>query len=227
MAAHPDFAPAWTQKLCDWANSAPCSTSDPEFLRVASVFEQSNFNFATLLKTLLTSPLVTGAANTVTFANQGLTISVARRDQLCAAMSARLGIANICTVGAAPGLALIIPSDGYSRGSTSPVMATDPTLFYTAGTEQLCTTFANMVVDSTVNGQPGPYSSKSPTPAIADFVSTVMGVVPSDPRSATLTQILTEHFTNAGKATGITPSNALKSTFVLACASPTSISIGL
>ena len=35
---------------------------------------------------------MTGARNTQTFAEQGLTISVTRRDQLCVAMSSRLGL---------------------------------------------------------------------------------------------------------------------------------------
>jgi len=37
LAAHPDFAGAWVQKLCTWANSARCDGSDGEFARVAAL----------------------------------------------------------------------------------------------------------------------------------------------------------------------------------------------
>lgn len=227
LASHPRFATAWTQKLCFWANSASCSEDDPEFQRVATAFAKSGFSWKALVRELLSSPLVTGAHDTLTFADQGMTISVSRRDQLCAAMSMRLGVANICNIGRAPGLTQLVPSDGYSRGATAPVMATDPSLFYRAATEQLCRAFADSVVDTTVMGKPSRYSSKAADAAITDMTQTVMGLVPSDPRAATLHQILSDHFSKASKTTGISATDALKSTFVLACSSPTSVSIGL
>src|SRR6185436_11906378 len=45
MAAHPRFATAWTQKLCRYANSSSCVEDDPEFLRVAAVFQASGFSW--------------------------------------------------------------------------------------------------------------------------------------------------------------------------------------
>jgi len=227
MASHPRFALAWTQKLCYWANSAPCLETDPEFLRVATAFEKSGFNWKTLVRELLSSPLVTGAKNTMTFAEQGLTISVARRDQLCVAMSTRLGVPNLCALGRAPALTQLVPSDGYARGATAPVLATDPSLFYRAATEQLCRSFADSAVDATVGGKPSRYASRMADAAISDMVRTIMGVLPADPRYAPLRQILVEHHAAASKTMGISATDALKSTFVLACAAPTSISMGL
>lgn len=227
MASHPRFAIAWTQKLCYWANSAPCLESDPEFQRVAQVFEKSGFSWPRLVRELLSSPLVTGARNTQTFAEQGLTISVTRRDQLCVAMSSRLGLPNVCALGRAPALVQLVPSDGYSRGATAPVLATDPSLFYRAATEQLCRSFADSAVDATVGGKPSRYSSKAVDAALNDMVRTIMGVLPADPRYAELRQILAEHQAAAAKTMGISATDALKSTFVLACAAPTSISMGL
>ena len=227
MASHPRFAIAWTQKLCYWANSAPCLESDPEFLRVAQVFEKSGFSWPRLVRELLSSPLVTGARNTQTFAEQGLTISVTRRDQLCVAMSSRLGLPNVCAVGRAPALIPLVPSDGYARGATAPVLATDPSLFYRAATEQLCRSFADSAVDTTVAGKPSRYSSKAVDAAITDMVRTIMGVLPADPRYAELRQILVEHQAAAAKTAGISATDALKSTFVLACQAPTSLSLGL
>ena len=227
MAGHPRFAVAWAQKLCYFANSAACSESDPEFQRIVMAFQSSGHDLKTLLREVLTSPLTTGTRNTQTFADQGMTLSVARRDQLCGAMSTRLGVPNLCALGRAPSLAQLIPSDGFSRGGTAPILATDPSLFYRAATEQLCRNFADYVVDSNVTGKPSRYQSKLPDAAISDMVQTVMGVVPSDPRYGSLLAILSEHYAKASKTQGITGVDALKSTFTLACMSPTSLSLGL
>ena len=227
MANHPRFAIAWTQKLCYWANSAACLESDPEFLRIATAFEKSGFSWKTLVRELLSSPLVTGARNTQTFAEQGLTISVSRREQLCTTMSTRLGVPNLCALGRAPALTQLVPSDGYARGATAPVLATDPSLFYRAATEQLCRSFADSAVDATVGGKPSRYASRMVDAAITDMVRTIMGVLPADPRYAMLRQILVEHHAAASKTAGISATDALKSTFVLACSAPTSISMGL
>jgi hypothetical protein len=53
-----------------------------------------------------------------------------------------------------------------------------------------------------------------------------MGLSPSDPRTAPSTAELKAHFAAATQS-GATPTDALKSTFVLACLAPSSISIGL
>jgi hypothetical protein len=136
-------------------------------------------------------------------------------------------VPNLCALGRAPSLAQLVPSDGYSRGSTAPVLATDPSLFYRAATEQLCRVFADYVVDTTVAGKPSRYSSKSPDAAIDDLLASLMGIVPTDPRRAALRQILGDHFTKAKATAGLTLTDALKSTFLVACTAPTSISIGL
>jgi hypothetical protein len=54
----------------------------------------------------------------------------------------------------------------------------------------------------------------------------VMGLASSDPRAAAALQILKEHYTSVVAAGG-SASNGLKSTFVLACSSPTAVSVGL
>jgi hypothetical protein len=70
------------------------------------------------------------------------------------------------------------------------------------------------------------WTSKSSDAAITDFVGIVMGLAPSDPRTKPATDLLTAHFTKA-TAGGATASNALKSTFVVACLAPSAVSIGL
>ncbi len=93
------FALAVAQKLCFFANSSQCLESDPEFRRVAQAFEQSGFSFPALLQ----------GADVVAAGDRrhdrprprpptGFTISIARRDQLCAALSNRLGKPDLCSL---------------------------------------------------------------------------------------------------------------------------------
>ena len=52
-------------------------------------------------------------------------------DHFCGALSNRLGITDVCHATAALGvLANNIPADGYSRGAESPVLNSDPSLFF-------------------------------------------------------------------------------------------------
>ena len=81
LAAHPDFAVAWTQKLCTYANSSPCDETDPEFQRVVKVFVDSNFSWSALTVELFSSPLVSYGQETQT-ADEGEVFPVARRDHL-------------------------------------------------------------------------------------------------------------------------------------------------
>src|SRR5204863_4451576 len=120
-------------------------------------------------------------------------------------------------------LATGVASDGYSRGSVAPVLANDPSLFFRSAVENVCRALADAVVDV---GVPPRYSSKAPDAAIVDFAHNLMALTTPDPRTAPVQQLLSEHFAAAVKA-GQTPTNALKSTFVLACEAPTSVARGL
>jgi hypothetical protein len=85
--------------------------------------------------------------------------------------------------------------------------------------ENLCATLANKLIDASS----GRWSSAASDAAIADFVHTLMGV--GTGRDATPLQILREH-TAAARASGLSASDALKSTFVLACISPSVAGMG-
>ncbi|MEP7050664.1 MAG: hypothetical protein ABJB12_09940 [Pseudomonadota bacterium] len=238
LAAHPLFAKAWVQKLCYYANSAPCSDRDPEFLRIVQAFQDSKFDWNGLIAMLFSSALITNATHTATFDANGEVVAVARRDHLCAALDNRLGFTDVCGLHAVtpaaaravvPSIAAGLPSDGYGRGSTAPVLPNQPTLFYRAGLENICEAVAAQTIDVPAAKQlpdVTQWSSKSPDAAIADFVSVVMALAPSDPRSSPATELLKAHFSKATKA-GATAANALKSTFVTACLAPSSVSIGL
>jgi hypothetical protein len=243
----PRFAISVTQQLCFYANSTACSESDPEFRRVVGSFVSSNFNFAALIKEFFASPLVTGTVATGTFtAANSVPVSVTRRDHFCAALSNRLGKADICvqattlpstTQTATAKIAAAITTDAFSRGAQSPVTPSDPTLFYRSATEELCENIAPQVVDASTGTV---YSSTDVAGSIKGMVETIMGYPPTDPLHDMAIQILTDHntmATSAATTTGGRPGStggstskattALRSTFVLACESPTAVGLGL
>jgi hypothetical protein len=235
LATHPLVAPGWAQKLCYYVNSEPCDPGDPEFQAIAALFKSSGYSWNQLVKAVVTSPITTHTAATVTTTTNGEIVAVSRRDHLCAAWNARLGFKDVCggdvtqkAVLPATGLQILagLPSDGYGRGATAPVLPADPSLFYRAGLENLCESIAQLVID---NGAPPPgaktWSSADPNAAIADFVSLVAGLPPSDPRAAPLTAVLQAHFASAKQAS--TATAALQSTFTVACMSPSAVSIGM
>ena len=227
LVNHPLFATAWTQKLCYYARSAACSDDDPEFVRVAKAFADSRFDFHTLVRELFSSPLVTGSSLTKTWTDGGETVTIARQDHLCAALTNRLGLsASVCTgvpdKTTATAVANNIPLDGYLRGAEAPALPTTATPFFRGAAEALCTYAAGLTIDKT-NSR---YASAKKDAAITDFVSNIMGLTSADPLNATMVQLLSDHY-GAAIAAGATATDALKSTFVTACLSPTSVAIGL
>ena len=227
LITHPLYPIAWTQKLCYYANSSACSEDDPEFVRVTKAFANSNFDFHTLVRELFSSPLVTGASKTKTWTDLGETITVARQDHFCASLTNRLQLpSNICSKISKPTIALAvannIPFDGYLRGAEAPALSTDATLFYRGASEALCSYAADLTVDASMSR----YSSTKKDQAITDFVANIMGVTSGDPNNAPVTKLLSDHF-DAAVAAGGKPGEALKSTFIVACMSPTSIAMGL
>ncbi len=232
LASHPRFAVAWTQKLCSWANSTACMESDPEFVRIASVFQRSGYRWKTLVRELFSSPLITMSRNTKTKEERGSALSVARRDHFCVALSNRLGIPDVCAMTTAEPTALslairryasFVPVDGYDRGLELSSLSTDPNPFFRIATESMCVLLSERVVDAGVQSR---YSSQQPDVAIDDFVATIMTLLPSDPRAVAARAILREHF-DAARSAGASASDALRSTFALACSSPSSVLMGL
>jgi hypothetical protein len=237
------FALSMAQHLCYYADSAGCAEDDPEFRRIVRAFQDSGFNYKTLIRELFSSPLVTGAARTLTFDRRNVVVSIARKDQLCQGLSNRLGIADACALGVAFPysrgfggqdqttsvaaqrsifrLAGSMPADGFSRGSEQPVALADPTLFYRAASELICETVAVQAVDV----ENAPYVSSNPAASIASMVQNLIGYTVGDAKYASAIQILTEHYDEVAAAED--PTAAMQSTFSLACQSPTSVSFGL
>jgi hypothetical protein len=242
----PLFAISVAQSLCYWANSNACSTSDPVFRGIVADFVSSNYNFTALVKELFSSPLMTGAAATATYpadssGNETVPVSISRQAHFCAALSNRTGIADICALQAAVPtstqnttltIAGSVAADAFSRGSPTPVTPAYPDLFYRAASEELCENIAKLVVDVTS----GPYTSSTTSCTNGDglltkFAEQVMGMNPSDPAHNQAITILETHCAAAAKVKtsggGSAQTNAVRSTFVLACESPTSLGIGL
>lgn len=225
------FALELTQKLCFLANSSRCESTDPEMRRVAHAFEDSSYDFHALVRELFSSSLVTYATSTQTADTVGTTISIARRDQLCQSLSHRLGRADLCEIEmptptnvttAMNRLAGALPADGFSRGSQYPVTPPDPNLFYRAASELVCEAIAVKVVDS----DDPVYTSDASDDALLDMVSTVMGLVPSEPKYQPALEILQQHL-SAAQDGGASATDALRSTFAAACESPVTLAVGL
>ncbi len=236
LAEHPLFPAAWAQKLCYYANSTACSTDDVEFQRVVDVFKSSKFSWNTLVRELMASPLTTHATATKSTDDHGEVVAVSRRDHLCAALNNRLGFTDVCALDAVnpklqqttiPQIVSGLPSDGYGRGALAPILPNEPSLFFRAGTENICEAVAAMVIDATkpIAGSKQ-WSSTQPDVAIADFVHILMALPDSDPRAAAAKDALNTHFT-AAKGTGAAASDSLRSTFVVACLAPSAVAIGL
>jgi hypothetical protein len=234
MANHPRFAMAWTQKLCQFANAAACEEDDPELVRVADAFRASNHDFRGLVRTLFSSPLVTFAKETKTATDNGVAIGIARRETLCAALEQRLGLPDVCAIKqAAPGiknlivntqrnLALSVPGAGYARGDESPLLPHDPSMFFSSATENLCGILAQSLVDK----PGGRFQAAQKDASIHDLVTLVMGLPATDPRAADMTALLGDHFLQALQS-GVNSTEAMRSTFTLACESPLAVSVGL
>lgn len=233
FASHPRMPLAWANKLVFWANSTAAEESDPELVRIANAFQSSTFDFKTLVREVFSSPLITWSAATQTTTNEGVILSIARRDQFCTALSNRLGLTDVCgqtsvtltnqqsTIATR---ALLIANDTYYRTYALPSLPTNPDLFFRQSTESICNLVASQVVDA--SGGNSKYTSAQSDAALDDFVATVMNIPPSDPRSAPARAILADNFT-ASKAGGANATQALQATFSLACLSPTSVIIGL
>jgi hypothetical protein len=253
----PLFAISVAQSLCYWANSSACATNDSTFRDIVNDFVKGNYNFPALVKELFSSPLVTGAAATTTFGgdsngNENVPISIARQAHLCAALSNRMGISDVCALQAAVPtsaqnttltIAGSVAADAFSRGSPTPVTPAFPDLFYRAASEELCENVAKLVVDVTGS----PYTSSSTSCSNGDgllskFVEQVMGINPSDSVHDQALGVLETHcaaaakvkttssgggFGGGGTTSTSAQTNSVRSTFVLACESPTSLGIGL
>ena len=219
LANHPAFAGAWVQKLCWFANSQGCDASDPEVQREAQAFRDSGFDFLTLVKELFSSPLITGASKTQSYANQELQVSITRRQHFCQLIDERLGIKDTCKNAGA--VVNLIPQDEFSRGAVAPVQPAVTGLFHFAAAEKSCGTIASKLVTTT-----GRLLLRPDSAAITEFVQELMGLSASHPRFLVSYRQLLKHYDDA-RLLGATTTEALRDTFTVACMSPDVMGVGL
>jgi hypothetical protein len=122
----------------------------------------------------------------------------------------------------------MIADDAYYRAAELPSLPRNPDLFYRASVEVMCQNIATQVVDQGSNPRYSSANATSRAAAIEDLVTTMMAIPPADPRHPAAVQLLTAHYAAATSAPiSGNRSDALRSAFVLACTSPTSVLIGL
>jgi hypothetical protein len=185
-----------------------------------------------LVREVFSSPLVTLARGTATWRAQEVIFPIARRDQLCARLGNRLGVADVCDQRfGGPGWGLrgqsqMIATDTYYRAAELPALPRNPDLFFRNGAEAMCNTAASRMVDAGTGSRYVTTTAATINAAIADMVATIMGIPPSDGRSGAAVAALTRHYNDA-RAASIGATASLRSTFTLACLSPSSVLIGL
>ncbi|MEL6182974.1 MAG: proline-rich domain-containing protein [Myxococcota bacterium] len=220
IARHPDFPKAWVQKVCYFANAAPCPENEATFASIVDSFA-SNLDFKKMMAEVLTSTLVTNDA--CIEGGTGHQRSISRRNQLCTVLSNRLGVDNICGIGLVnnrrstiqrevAAAAVSIPQDTYARGEPEPIVITQTGLFTRATREVMCTVVAERAFNAA-------FDNMGSDEAIERMVSGVMGLPVGDPRHDGALTILQDHYRD-GRAEGASERVALQSALVVACMSP-------
>lgn len=216
IAEHPYFSTGWVQKLCAYANTVECDSSDPEFLRIVSAFDDSNLNFKTLVTELFSSSLITNASCANDTLEQSAPISLSRQDHLCPTLAARSGNSNICSANnAIATLVESLPSDFWGRGAETADRATDPGMFYRATVESVCGEISTNIV----RFGHSPVATSNIESYLDWLVEGFMGVNRSDPRFSDIRAALKGHHDDIADV-NTTNTKRLISLTTLACVSP-------
>lgn len=202
VANHPKFAEAWVQKICAFANSSRCDPDSAEF-KAARVRFQDGFNFRRLWIDLFSSRLITETCV------RGDSISISRQDHLCQTLRQRFGH-EVCDDREEVGRDL--PGDSWPRGATSPIQATDSSLFTTLQLTHLCGLAA---IESEKDMRDS--FSKSNPPDFAVLVEKIMAIPPGDALYNEAVELLTEHYTLALAESGGNLRESYKSMVEVAC----------
>ncbi|MEM9114344.1 MAG: DUF1585 domain-containing protein [Myxococcota bacterium] len=222
LGSHPLFARAWTEKLCQWATSERCVGQDPELVRVAEAFTASSYDFRVLVRELLTSPVVTGAAPSESYRDRPFIVSITRQMHLCRLLDARLGTSDVCEDPALEGVLGLVPDDDFSRGKVDRVQTALGSAFQFAGAEQICVRLAERVIGP----RGSPFDEADPSGSLDAFVEDLMSLPSNHSRRARVRAGLEAHFDSA-RARGASEAVALRSAFVVACESPDVMGLGL
>lgn len=238
IATHPDFASAWVQKLCTYANSQPCSTLDVEYLKLVDSFKKSNFNFRKLVIDMYSSPLVTASVETGENGLKANLISSARQFHFCHALDERYRdlfvssnltkpTLNLCTANAiTSSLKDGISEESIARGNPDIVQSPQMNPLIYRSFEKVCENVAAFVVPAT--GGPLKTTTESDIDtSIAKIVVSIMGIPTNHPRfydSAEALRQVYNYSRNAGKQNALL---SMRTVFEFACISPDVTGFGL
>ncbi len=236
IAKHPDFAKAWTQKLCVAFNTEKCLENDSEFVRVARSFSQSNFNFKTLYKELATSSLVTGSKITDTSKNLEFAVARTRRTHFCQNINIRQrqiqqkrGIAmspydegnEICSrIRGEDGLG----DDHSVRGLTEVVNSFPLDTFTRQALEMTCSNLADYM-DNSGRGFDSNISKLQEN--ILNMTEFIAGLPQSHPRHQAVKDSLALVFNYSRNTLGMSDRDSFRESFKFACTSPDFVGVGL
>ena len=139
---------------------------------------------------------------------------------MCQRLELALG-SNVCAHARVVNVVAAAPDWVFPRGDRSPTLSNRPALFFSAATERGCQAIGERALNATT------IIPTERADLVAFLVHQVMGITPSDSRSASLSVILDDHYGEVLDAEGGNANRARQDTFVLACESPTAVSQAL
>ena len=234
IATHPLFATAWTQKACTYFNSQSCDEEDPEFQRIAGVFQDSNYNLKTLVREVLASPLTTRTESFESATKAHQLISIRRSFQLCKSINSRvnswLDARKIETSHQAcrshDSLLGSIASDAVLRGAVELSQPASITAIQIKAYETFCYQVGAELID--VKGdRPVIFQRGKEKPVIAEIIEHIVSIPRDDERFETYQQSLEKLFSTATKDLDLPERDALRHVFAFACSSPDFMGVGL
>ena len=152
-----------------------------------------------------------------------LTVSITRKNHLCALLGERLSRPGLCSVRRVSRVLGLIPDDGYARGAidfTQPAVASP---FFFAAAQSVCEAVALTVVQN--NGQ-SLFRPNDLEASLDRMVSLLMSIPSSSDRYQHSIDTLRAYYERL-RADEIGALNALRSVFTTACLSPDVMGVGL
>ncbi len=239
IANHPDFAQAWVQKMCEILNTKKCQINDPIFMSIVNDFKTSGFNFKEMYTKLVTSPLITGAEETMTSLQQGFDVARQRREHFCHNLQVRINqVREARGFPALPfdgGLTLCairnvsIPADALGddlnvRGGESVVNSFPSDAFSSQAIERVCTSLAAQWVERDREFDPFNLSIDENLKIMTELL---VGLPSGHPRHAPMLAALKETYNYGMQSKALGARNALRHSAILACQSPEIQGVGL
>ena len=207
-------------KVCRCANGFDCAEDDAELTAATAAFVSAGYDFRVLLREVLASNAVVFQERSATWDLVGSAgVGTSARSDMCVRLGLSLGD-DVCAHARVVNIVAAAPDWVFPRGDRSPTLSNRPALFFSAATERGCQAIAERALAATTLPTERPE-------LIAFLVHQVMGIPPSDPRSAALSAILDDHYGEVMDAEGGNATRARQDSFVLACESPTAVSRAL